>query len=91
LLEPYATCTIENFGRTLAFVEKIEAQLRFSADDLQCILEMGKSIPIVTLKTGQSYQFNVPLGEPITQQRAEEIQSEKQHFWVHFNFGNCPG
>jgi hypothetical protein len=86
LREPYAVCIIENYGKTPAFVEKTEAQLRFSAGDLQIILEKGKPIPVVTLKTGQSYHFEVPLGEPINQQRAEDIQSGGQYFWLHFNF-----
>lgn len=50
------------------------------------MLTVGKPIPVVTLKTGQSYRFKVPLGESINQQRAEDIQSGKQYFWLHFNF-----
>jgi hypothetical protein len=86
LRNPSAICTIENYGKTPAFVDVTQAQLRFSGDDLQIILTIGKPIPIVTLKTGQSYQFKVPLGEPINRQRAEDIQSGKQYFWLHFNF-----
>jgi len=86
LREPYAVCTIENYGKTPAFVDATQAQLRFSGDDLQIILTIGKPIPVVTLKTGQLYRFKVPLGEPINQQRAEDIQSGKQYFWLHFNF-----
>jgi hypothetical protein len=86
LREPSAICVIENYGKTPAFVEKTQAQLMFSADDPQMTLERGKPIPIVTLKTGQSYRFEVPLGEVISQQRAEAIQSGEQHFWLHFNF-----
>jgi len=86
LQKPYAVCFIENYGKTPAFVEKTEAQLRFSADVLWCILDVAKPIPVVILKTGQSYCFKVPLGEPINQQRAEAIQFGKQHFWLHFNF-----
>ena len=69
-----------------AFVEKTEAQLRLSDRDSGIILTVGKPIPVVTLKTGQSYRFKVPLGESINQQRAEDIQSGKQYFWLHFNF-----
>lgn len=84
--EPYAICTIENYGKTLAFVYGIAAQLRFSDHDPPCILTVGAPIPVITLKTGGFYSFTVPLGEPINQQRAEDIQSSVQHFWLHFNF-----
>jgi hypothetical protein len=86
LQEPYAMCTIENYGKTPAFIDATQAQLRFSGDNLQIILTVGKPIPVVTLRTGQSYRFKVPLGEPINQQRAEDIQSGEQYFWLHFNF-----
>jgi hypothetical protein len=86
LRNPSATCTIENYGKTPAFIDETQAQLRFSPDDLQIILTVGKPIPVVTLRTGQVYSFNVPLGEPINRQRAEDIQSGKQYFWLHFNF-----
>jgi len=86
LRAPDAICIIENYGKTPAFVEKTEAQLRFSADELQIILERGKPIPIVTLKPGESYQFHVPLGEPITQQRAEMIQSRRAILLASFQF-----
>jgi hypothetical protein len=86
LQEPYAICIIENYGRTPAFIERTEAQLRFSADDPHMIPEKAKPLPIITLKTGQSYRFAVSLGEPLTQKRAEQIQSEEQSLWLHFNF-----
>jgi hypothetical protein len=45
LREPYAMCTIENYGKTPAFIEATQAQLRFSPADLQIILTIGKPIP----------------------------------------------
>jgi hypothetical protein len=60
LRKPSAICTIENYGKTPAFVDETQTQLRFSADDLQIVLATGK------LAQSTRQTFSVPSqGVPI--------------------------
>lgn len=78
-------CTIGNYGRNLALIRQISAQLRLSKDQSQITLSPVTAIPPV-IAGGDTHAFDVPVGVPIDDETVRMIQNGQCSFWLHFSF-----